>query len=83
MKLVRIDKSESYLHDGRHPHRQLHCGYQDGVFKLGNDEVVLSQMTPRGLWRFTGMHPFDDRVLDAAYGEMPLRIALVKLRLHG
>lgn len=82
MKLQRITGREKYLHGDKHVHRQLYAAdTKDGVFKFAGRYVVLSQMQPRGLWRFTGVYEQEDKLFDETYGEMPLKVAITKLRL--
>lgn len=68
-------------HNGQDTHRNLRP-HDRGGWHFQGTEVVLSQMKPRGLWRFTSRDKIsDDRILDEQFGEMPLKIAVAKLRL--
>lgn len=80
-----ISKGQGCLaHDNIYPHRQITKGNDADVawFQLGGLNVSLTQMQPRGLWRFTSTFDSEiDRQLDEKYGEMPLKVAVAKLKL--
>lgn len=80
-----VSKGQGCLaHDNIYPHRQITKGDDAATewFQLGGLSVSLTQMQPRGLWRFTSICDSEtDQQLDEKYGEMPLKVAVAKLRL--
>lgn len=85
MNIRRALKSELVHHDGLTAHRQI-CrnvgkNAPGRTLSLRGAEVVLSQMKPGGLWRFTSLKEDGDAALDKEFGEMPLKVAIAKLRL--